>query len=104
MKGEFAEMEVGNQANFPFGLQSSELSEANPSTGPREASMTRLTDTSTKINHGLFEPPEDRDLRHHNRSMPAQKALSVPTHLIERFNTFQNDLCTCVEKNFLEPT
>lgn len=102
MKGEFAEMEVGNQAIFPFGLQFPVLSEANPSTCPRIASMTRLTDTL--LNQRLFEHRYNRDSRRRNCSRPAQKLLSEPTHLIEQFDTLQNDLCTCVEKNFLEPT
>jgi hypothetical protein len=97
-------MEVGNQAIFPFGLQFSELSEANPSTRPRKASMTTLTDTNTLSSQKLFEHQDNRDSHRHNCSRPVPKCLSEPTHLIEQFDTLQNDLCTCVEKSFLEPT
>jgi len=90
-KGEFAEMEVGNQAFFtffPFGLQFSESTVTHPSTRPCKASMTSFTNTGTLT---IADPHE-------------LKPLSESTHLIEHFNTFQNDLCVCVERYFLEPT
>jgi hypothetical protein len=90
-KGEFAEMEVGNQAFFtffPFGLQFSESTITNPSTRPCKASMTIFTSTRIQTIPGPNE----------------LKTLSESTHLIEHFNTFPIDLCTCVERYFLEPT
>ena len=81
-------MEVGNQAFFPFGLQSSESTVTNPSTRPCKASMTIFTNTGTPAITRLHE----------------LKALSELAHLIEHFNTLQNDLHTCVERYFLKPT
>ncbi len=57
---------------------------------------------------GLFEDwnqfANPEQLKKPSRTKPEKKALSEPTHLIEHFNTLQNDLCTCVGKYLLKPT